>query len=178
MSNRRNLITRGNAKMNKLWFTLFAVGLCSVSVNAQARIVKVSVVPEDNAESKFMGEMLTGKLGSTLRYAVVSEPSEEVIVSVTCLSTSVEYEACSIDPTYFPPGFYGLSIDLGGNMAVGKPDYVAQSLFDGLVAASTDEKLDKKYALLSDSVSSIQRRSFSAGVDEGKKACKPSAKPD
>jgi hypothetical protein len=122
--------------------------LASVA-QAQSKAVKVLVVAS-NPESKEVSDRLAGLIGSSSRYALVSNAvaDVDVIVGVSCLSSEVAGQkvgvVCHSDMSYLLIQDVPFDTRLTDTIATGNESYVAQSLFDNFVQETSDEKLSEK----------------------------------
>ncbi len=155
--------------------------LLGTSLAAQAKVVKVYVGSEDNKASKDVGDILRGKVGSTLRYGLSEPGPAEITIDVICLDAAGGV-ACTAPAYYYPESGKGLSGHLGLMVATGSPLYVAQSLFDSFVESSSDPNLTKVEKIITAGSSQHWFEGFNEGYQAGLKATcgdskKPPAKP-
>lgn len=132
----------------KLAVVILALSSAPIAV-AQTTPIKVLVSAESNAESQHVADRLSGQIGSSSRYALVTESgSENILLGVDCLSNTVGDRqigvSCYTDVTYWPVPGVTLYWDLAGYLAeAGNESDVAQSLFDVFVEQTSDEKLNQ-----------------------------------
>ncbi len=120
------------------------------AVMGQNQPIKIRVIgePNANASSSEMADRLKGHVGSSSRYALVTVAgSESIDLYVQCLFNTTERGQnlgiiCHAEITYWPVSDVALTTDLTGSMATGEEAYVAQSLYDSFVQATSDEKLN------------------------------------
>jgi hypothetical protein len=153
--------------IRKVVLRAFAFLLCTGSLAAQARVIKVSVTAEDDKTSKDVTEILRGKIGSTLRYAL-SEPAPALLtVDVVCVSVGTINVACTAPTLYYPDAARGLSWSLPVSVAVGDPNYVAEALFNYFVASSSDDKLTEGEASLAFGTAKFYQEGYGNGFKAG-----------
>jgi hypothetical protein len=165
--------------MRKLWLAAGTLGLCAVSAFGQAaRIVKVSVTGEPDSESTKVAELMKGKVGSTQRYALVTKGAE-VLVIIACVPLSERNDnvACSHTIMYMPKDYHGMTELLTASVTTGPAEYDAQTLFNSMVEASTDEELDKMLQLITLTANDFKAEGYADGYTEGRKHCVPQNKP-
>jgi hypothetical protein len=152
--------------------------LLSVVAAAQGT-VKVIVSPEDNKPSKDVADILQGKIGSTLRYALTTDVKEALIlVDVLCVDVTINQFACTAPTLYYPAKFNGLSGRLLTSLAIGSSAYVADVLFNSFVGASSDEKLKAIDQTITAETLSMWFEAYKEGYEAGQKAAqKPPAAP-
>jgi hypothetical protein len=128
---------------------LFSAGFAS----AQLHPLKIFVSTNDNAnsESRDAVSRLSGRIGASNRYALVSNMTDaSVVVYVLCLEFSTRNSghvgiACSIGYTYYPwknQGAY-VSVPIDGSLDVGREMDVTESQFDDFIRSTSDENLAK-----------------------------------
>lgn len=118
------------------------------AATAQSSPIKVRVLPESNAESQQVADRLSGQIGSSSRYALVTE-YESILLSVDCLPNKTAYGeqfgvTCDSDITYWPVSGVPLYATLNGDLAAAHNESdAAQYLFDEFVGETSDEKLNQ-----------------------------------
>lgn len=134
----------------KLAVAILALASASAAV-AQSQPIRVKVTPEPSEASQHIADR-SGQLGSSSRYALVTESSsEDILLGVDCLSNMTLSGqqigvACDMTITYWPVPGVGLNTDLTGALAVGSELEAAQNLFDSFVEETSDEKLNQAVA--------------------------------
>jgi hypothetical protein len=156
--------------------------LLGSSLAAQGKVLKVYVGTEDNKTSKDVGDILRGKIGSTLRYALGELGPSAITIDVLCVEITTVNVACTAPTSYYPEKSHGLFGNLTTSIAIGNPYYVAQSLFDSFVEASSDPNLAAVEKIISASSSQDWFDGLTEGYQAGLKATcgdskKPPAKP-
>jgi hypothetical protein len=144
--------------------------LAASAIFAQSKPVKVLVEGgNEQAVSREVAEKLAAKIGSTSRYALVTnETSVEVLVDVYCLPIMVEGQqagvACSTTILYWPLSDVGLEASCVGMMSTHYSESeVAESLFDSFVRHTSDEKLSALATKFKNSLN-IAIRNYPKGV--------------
>jgi hypothetical protein len=149
------------------------------AVAAAQGTVKVIVSPQDNKSSKDVADILQGKIGSTLRYALTTDVKEAVILmDVLCVDVTINQFACTAPTSYYPAELHGLYGRVLTGIAIGSATYVAESLFNSFVQGSSDEKLKAIDQFITAGTSSMWWEGFNEGYKAGKKAAqKPPGPP-
>ena len=155
--------------------------LLGSSLAAQGKVLKVYVGSEENKSSKVVGDMLQGKIGSTLRYGLSEVGPAEITIDVVCVE-AYNGVACTAPTYYYPESGKGLNGHLTSMIAIGSPSSVAQSLFDSFVESSSDSNLATVEKIIGASSSQHWFEGFNEGYQAGLKATcgdskKPPAKP-
>jgi hypothetical protein len=134
----------------------------SSTAMAQSKPIKVKVLPVADAESQEVADRLSGQIGSSSRYALVTEKdSETVLLGLNCLpNTMLNGQqigvTCDSEITYWPVSTVPLSVPLTGYLAAASNESdVAQRLFDDFVEETSDEKLNQKAAVFKKELNSI-----------------------
>jgi hypothetical protein len=127
--------------------------LIAVPANyAQTKPIKVSVLSgTDDPADKEVADKIAAKIGSTSRYALVSNgaPMTALLIEVSCLTNTSQKmgSTCDTEILYWPMADVALSVDCPGSMVTGLSESdIAQALFESFVRATTDEKLEVKAA--------------------------------
>jgi hypothetical protein len=128
---------------------LFVVAiLVAGPVFAQSQPIRVMVTAGANQESRDVADRLSGRLGISSRYALVSTGATQVLLAVSCLrNVSIDGRklgvTCYFDLSYWPVDGVALFTALPGTIAEGDELYVTEGLFDDFVKETSDEKLAK-----------------------------------
>jgi hypothetical protein len=158
-------------------FAVCAAALLVLSATAfgQRKTVKVYVLPGENQASKDVASTVSGKIGSTLRYALTTDlVSAEITVEILCLTPTERGVACGIFGVYYPVGYKHLSRTLITDIVTGSNEFVAQALFNDFVRESSDEELNKAEDSLKSKTLEYWMEGHMAGYDKGKaEQCKP-----
>lgn len=142
--------SEGTKMRIKLAAAILALAFGSTTM-AQTNPIKVRVVAEPNAESQSAADRLSGQIGSSSRYALVTNTTEDVLLSVDCVpATTAEGQqmgvACDTRLSYWPLSGVPLFSDLVGGLADGDESFVTRYLFDAFVEETSDEKLSQDKA--------------------------------
>jgi hypothetical protein len=99
----------------------------------------------NNATTKEVTNRLIGQIGSSSRYALLTDTAADVLVLVECLPVTVREQrigvACHTELMFYSVSGVGIATDLTGYMGTGAELDVAQDLFDSFVKQTSDEKL-------------------------------------
>jgi hypothetical protein len=132
----------------KLAVAVLTLAFASAAM-AQSKPITVRVVGEPDKTSQQMANRLMGQIGSSNRYALVTENEdlESILLGVECVRDVIGQTqvgiSCDINMSYWPVRDVALSANLTGGMATGDESSVAQNLFDDFVEATSDEKLSQ-----------------------------------
>jgi hypothetical protein len=132
--------------IRRLFLCAAAAALLTLSATAfgQGKTVKVYVLPGENQASKDVASTVSGKIGSTLRYALTTDlVSAEITVEILCLTSTERGVAYGIFGVYYPVGYKHLSRTLITDIVTGSNEFVAQALFNDFVRESSDEELSE-----------------------------------
>ena len=117
---------------------------------AQSHPIQVTIVSIDNTQtSQTMANMLTGRIGASSRYSLVSAAAfdTDILLGVGCLPNIVAGKqvgvTCDTELSYWPVDGVALSCVLEGNLAVGSESEVAEMLFDEFIRVTSNEALAK-----------------------------------
>lgn len=125
---------------------LAAAILTASSAFAQSKPIKVQVSTEDDLITRDIADGLSAQIGSSLRYALVTEAGADtsILVSVNCLSVPANDPraviVCNVSMEYWPLET-ALSTELEGEMVSGSESQVIQKAFNFFVKYTTDEFL-------------------------------------
>jgi hypothetical protein len=168
-------------------FALFVVVLLIPYTTASAQTaLKVFVTSDGNQDTKEVGQLLRGKIGSTLRYSLTeSVVGADLGMEVICLPVGMAAAngrtatvACSSPTLYFSIKNYSLPYSLLGVILIGDRQYVAEHLFDNLVEDTSPDKLQEMDDVLAQKVVDIFGDGYSAGITaEKNRQQKASANP-
>lgn len=142
--------------------------LVAVPAFAQNRSIKVSVMGESSDPvSQGIADRLSGKIGASSRYALVSGTSVVLLLSVDCLPSIVNGRqvgvVCNSTVDYWPLDGIPLSCSLPGYLVEGDESDAAEHLFDSFVKQTSDEKLAAATKLFKGYLN-VAIRSFPNGV--------------
>lgn len=112
------------------------------------RPIRVEVIAgNDDPTSQTVANMISARIGTGSRYALVSSTDADILLSVDCLRNIVSGRqvgiACHTDVSYWPVDGVSLSCILVGDLGVGSEVEVTEGLFDAFVQETSDEKLAK-----------------------------------
>jgi hypothetical protein len=141
--------------MKSLFLTVAA--LVAVPVFAQSHAIGVQVVPgNSDPVSQEIADRLSGKIGSSARYSLVSGASAVILLSADCLPNIVNERqigiVCQSSLDFWPIDGVPLSTNLAGFIVEGDESYVAERLFDSFVKNTSDEKLAAARKLFKESL--------------------------
>src|SRR5271156_3686297 len=105
--------------IGKLASRTLAFLLLGSSLAAQGKVLKVYVGAEDNKQSKDVGDILRGKIGSTLRYALSEVGPAVITLDVVCVEITTANVACTAPTLYYPEKDHGLFGTLPASIAIG-----------------------------------------------------------
>jgi hypothetical protein len=137
-------------------------------VFAQSHPIGVEVTA-GNADptSQEVADRLSGKIGASSRYALVSGTSVVLLLSVDCLPSIVNGRqvgvVCNSTVDYWPLDGIPLSCSLPGYLVEGDESDAAEHLFDSFVKQTSDEKLAAATKLFKGYLN-VAIRSFPNGV--------------
>lgn len=155
--------------------------LLGSALAAQGKVLKVYVGSEENKPSKDVGDILRGKIGSTLRYALSELGPAAITIDVVCVEITTANVACTAPTSYYPEKGHGLFGTLSASIAIGTPLYVAQTLFDSFVTNSADPSLAAVEKIINAGTVQQWFDGYGEGYQAGVKSCtepqKPPAKP-
>jgi hypothetical protein len=150
----------------------------ATSVNAQGKVVKVAVDGGSDKPSQEMAELVRGKVGSTLRYALTEIKTANIAIDIVCIDVpALNGIACTAPTQYYPDLKNSLYRSLPDSIWTGSRAYVAQSIFDTFVEQTTDEKLSVLAQSLEDGTAKAWMNGYNLGEYAGKKECLPELKP-
>jgi hypothetical protein len=161
---------------SRLFLTTVFFLIAATIVESQARVIHISIANNSDETSKEVSDRLSGKLGSTLRYALTSPETADLLVDIVCVKLNSGSLACTHPTRYYPDPQNTLSETLPAAVIIGDSEWVAQSIFDNLVRDTSDEKLKALAERLTSGTSKYWLLGYDVGLDAGKNSCVPKPK--